>query len=255
MKKILAFFLAAMLLLCLAACDQRDQAANNGNGAIVSSGSQDADTPNAGSSAAQGTSSQASSQEEEEYVVALYCSKRISYEVKFRIIDDQKGTLEFTNAETMLTEDLEGSGYTGPLSMYQTIFYDVTYTKNGDQFVIEGDADSVKGGVTGKEAEAFIKAMTEQMEGEEELKKMLKGETLSGKDMEELLYEIDGKLNMTLTIGKDLNTATISRKYTEYGSQIKIEEQYVGGDKGELESINRFENGELSEEQKKPFDL
>ena len=164
------------------------------------------------------------------------------YTVRLIETESGKGKLEYVYANTAPAEDLAQAGFTKPLTLVETIIYDVTITKKNETiYEVEGTPSEIKLEIVGEEKDKYLQLIEQATD--EEFKKAIKGEALTGDDLEKYLYEIDGTLTATFTVGATTDVK-LTRKFIQWGSREQVEEvkEIVNGN---FKTFNRYENGEL----------
>lgn len=243
MKKIFAILLALVMVLSLVACNN----SNGGEATPTPEGQTEATvTPTPEQDGDNATPTAEPTPEPTPKPLELLTVAKLNElnEYKVRLIETEsgKGKLEYIYANTASEEDLAESGFTKPLTLVETIIYDVTITKKSETlYEVSGTPSGVKIEIVGEEKDKYMQFI-EQMD-EDEFKRAIKGETLTGDDLEKLLYEIDGTCTATFTVGESVDV-TLSRKFTQWGSRESVEEikEIVNGT---FKAFKRFENGAL----------
>ena len=243
MKKIFAILLAAVMVILLVSCN------NSNGGEATPTPAQDetvvaTPTPEAEGNADVTPTAEPTPKPTPKPLELLATAKLNELnEYKVRLIETEsgKGKLEYIYANTAPEEDLKEAGFTQSLTLVQTIIYDVTINKNGNTFEVSGTPSGVKMEIVGAEKDKYMQMMQQMVD--EEFKRAVGGETLTGDDLEKLLYEIDGTCAATFTVGETVDVK-LTRKFIQWGSRENVEEvtEIVNG---KFNSFNRFENGEL----------
>lgn len=246
MKRLLVIMLAALMLISLVACEKSADV-GSGDPTAAATG-----TPGDGSADGTPDASEAPSENAGNPKAIIQSEPNTSYEITWIAIDGTKGTIEITSSDTATEEDLEGSGFNAPLTMKETVSYDVTYTKDAQGVYTATGADAaVEMTIEGADAAAFKQAMIAVYEQEEDdLSKLtvraLKGEKLTGENVQKYTYEIDGTIEITFTLEDgEMTVQEFTKTYTEWGSMTPIKEVYKI-EAGVLRVVEEYEREELS---------
>lgn len=243
MKKIFAILLALVMVLSLVACNN----SNGGEATPTPEGQTEATvTPTPEQDGDNATPTAEPTPEPTPKPLELLAVAKLNElnEYKVRLIETEsgKGKLEYIYANTAPAEDLKEAGFTQSLTLVQTIIYDVTIIKKSDTvYEASGTPSGVKLEIVGAEKDKYMQMM-QQMD-DEEFKRAVGGETLTGDDLEKLLYEIDGTCAATFTVGESVDVK-LSRKFTQWGSQESVD-HVIEIENNAFKTFNRFENGEL----------
>lgn len=246
MKKLLAIMLAALMLISLMACEKPADSGSEDPTAAVTG------TPGDGNAEGTPGVSETPSENSGAPKATIQSEPNTSCEITWIAIDGTNGTLEITWADTATEEDLEGSGFNAPLTMKETVSYDVTYTKDTQGVYTASGADVAVGmTIEGADAAAFMQAMIAMYEQEEDdLSKLtvraFRGEKLTGEDVQKYTYEIDGAVEITFTLEDgEMTVQEFTKTYSEWGSMTPVKEVYKI-EAGVLRVVEEYEREELS---------
>ena len=243
MKKLFAIILMLIMLFTLVACGGNDNAPTPTPDEVV----EDMATPTPELEECYTPTPTAAATPEPtpkpfELVSSAKLNELNEYKVRLTETEAGKGKLEYIYANTASAEDLAEAGFTKPLTVVETIIYDVAIVKKSETvYEVNGNPSGIKLEIVGEEKDKYMQIL-EQME-DDVFKRAIKGETLTGDDLEKYLYEIDGTVTATFTVG-DTTDVTISRKFIQWGSRENVEE-VKEIQNGTFKTFNRFENGQL----------